>query len=633
MNAPVPLAAPAARAALASAHLSLEAVDDLIRTIESDEISMHGTQKAELVRFIGAYRDELRQSLPGDPSSADPGQLALILVRESELNQALSFIQSAFVSPRHKNPFQQILEAADWMSIEIWQRSRPPANSPIGPVVAVDSRRSPAVWVADAALPLPSFFQRTPDLVSREANGNASDKSLTWFPLICMPTVLTRMPEFLPLLAHEVGHAIDDAQGLSRQVLEKLPESSDREYWQAWIREMLADLIGLMESGEAFLLALDAYLKFMSTSNSVSRSNGYPPVSLRFAFLVAAVHRLGRSRSPILRHLTLQAVEGLTAKRLLSEFTSAVLPVMLQVIDANPGAWLDEQKSLVRVLRAYQPSTGHWPPRGIRSLVELRFSLIPSLCSLLALTEGHFSMPSESGNGFRSLLKTFRTIHALRSERGDQPTGFQNASQWRFSISMLPALRATILAANGMTKIPPAELLVRYERIAFVGATNSQLAGKLRTAFAARNCLPWPLLEFFFLEASELIDVERESDSPITPAERHAILIAEQDCSIAELNALIAEGVAESAALYRHDNRTLLFGAWYDCDRPGGRIHISTQLFGTDLRKCPSQDLVWHDSVPTPAFTQYVRHLQELRRRATIMHRFTTVDVQCGDAT
>jgi hypothetical protein len=620
-----PASAPAARLALASAQLSLEAVDDLIRTIESDQISMDGTQKIELIRFVRAYQDELRKSLPADPALADPGQLSLILVRESELNQALAFIQSAFISPRHKNPFQQILEAADWLSIEIWQRSHPPANSPIGPIVAVDSRRSPAVWVADAALPMPSFFQRTPDLVSR-GTGNASDKSLTWFPLICMPTVLTRMPEFLPLLAHEVGHAIDDAQGLSRQVLEKLPESSDREYWQAWIREMLADLIGLMESGEAFLLALNAYLKFMSTSNSVSRSCSYPPVSLRFAFLTAAVHALGRRRSPALAQMMFPAVEGLTAKRLQLEFTRDVLPVMLHVIDAKPEAWLDEQKTLHRILRTYQPSTGHWPPRAIKSLQGLRFSLIPSLYCLLALIDGEFSTTSNSGSGTRNSLTTFRTIHALRSERGDQPTGFQNSSQWQFSVSTLPALRATVLAANGMSKIPPAELLIRYERIAFVGATNSQLADKLHTAFAARNRQPWSSLEFFFLEASELPNVERESDPPATREELHSTLVAEQDRSIAELKALVAEGVAESAVLYRYTNRTMLFGAWYDCDKPGGRIHISTQLHGTDLRKCPSQDLVWHDSVPTAAFAQYVRHLQETRRRSIVIYQFPISD-------
>jgi hypothetical protein len=625
MNGSAPVVSPATRSALVSAHLSLEAVDDLIRTLKSDQISMHGTQKVELIRFVRAYQDELRQSLPADPALADPGQLSLILVRECELNQALAFIQSAFVSPRHKNPFQQILEAADWMSIEIWQRSNPPANSPIGPIVAVDSRRSPAVWVADAALPLPSFFQRTPELVSR-GTGNASDKSLTWFPLICMPTVLTRMPEFLPLLAHEAGHAIDEAQGLSRQVLERLPELIDPEYWQAWIREMLADLIGLMESGEAFLLALDAYLKFMSTSNSVSSSSSYPPVSLRFAFLLSAVHSLGRSRSPVLSRMTFPAVVGLTAKRLLSEFTNTVLPVMLQVIAAKPETWLDEQKTLIRVLRTYQPLTGHWSLRGTQSLLELRFSLIPSLYSLLALSGGRLSLPSECGNGSQSSLKSFRTIHALRSQRGDQPNGFQNASQWQFSISTLPALRATILAANGMTKIPPAELLIRYERMSFVGATNSQLADKLRRAFAARNRQPWLSLEFFFLEASELSNVERESDPPVSQEELNSILLAEQDRGIAELTALIAEGVAESAVLYRYGNRTLLFGAWYDCDKPGGRIHISTQLYGTDLRKCPSQDLVWHDSVPTAAFSQFVRHLQEIRRRAIVIHQFPIVD-------
>ena len=121
------------------------------------------------------------------------------------LEQALAFIRSAFILPRKRGEDQQALEAADWMCVTIYERFIPGQNGPIGPLVAVDARRSPAIWESDDALPLPSLFRVQSSLLERTAAPDSSETVLAYFPVICMPSSLTVSPEYFPLLSHEVG--------------------------------------------------------------------------------------------------------------------------------------------------------------------------------------------------------------------------------------------------------------------------------------------------------------------------------------------------------------------------------------------------------------------------------------------
>jgi len=591
-----------ARATIAAAFQTIDTIRDAAKP--SGQVSIQSRQASELARFLNAYTQELKQVTDfAEQNPSESFRLKSMVVRETELDEALTFVNSAFLSPRMNSQTQQILEAADWMCVEIWQRFISQENGPIGPIVAIDARRSPAVWVADALLPMPSFFRSEPGYVKRGPAKDVRDRPMAYFPVICLPAAVTRMPEYLPLLAHEVGHAVDDACRLIEQVLTRLSTSAHQEYWQAWMREILADFIGVAVSGEAFAMALYGYVRGLSVSETITTSSAYPGMSLRLAFLADIVRGFGRPQSPVVELLTPVRSLGPTGKELLAEFCNIVLPVLADVCEVNPNAWCHTQEQIDSL--AASTLTARGQTEIPNQLSGIPFCLLPSIITVAGYSEPSFNAQ-----------ESFRWLHAAKSAAGG-PDWIQTAANWQFSMQTLPALRPTIVAANGQTKIPPEDLLVHFNHIAFVGATNGQLAKQIETAFARRKA-PWNSLEFYFLNDAELDKVERDTEFPMSRQQLTEMLIIERNDAIAALRTLRNTlKLATSMSGYLVADSRMLFGAWFDWHEPGGRVHVSSQLLGTDLRRCPSQDFVWQNSSAAPAYVRYVRHLEELRKRST----------------
>jgi hypothetical protein len=75
---------------------------------------------------------------------------------------------------------------------------------------------------------------------------------------------------------------------------------------------------------------------------------------------------------------------------------------------------------------------------------------------------------------------------------------------------------------------------------------------------------------------------------------------------------------ADEWALYEYD-QPFLFASYWSADAPGGRIHVSPQVWGQDRRRCPGIDYVWQSSLPGAAYQTYWRGLTSLRARARLL--------------
>ena len=573
--------------ALADANSTIKtamSIVKLLRDKTDQTISFAYRQRDELATFIEVFQKELarfRRSLDESRSSIN---LQLLLTRRMELEEVVRYIDRAFIQPRRGGYEVQILEAADWMCVEGFQLFVPEgATQPIGPMVAIDSALSPAVWAPDAKLPIPSLFKVTPKRVDR-------GESLPPFPLICLPGHLAQSPEYLPLLSHEVGHAVDYSKRFTETILEEIKAATYLRYWTAWMREIVADSIGITLSGEAFIEALKRYLDQLTPFDEVSTANAYPANLLRLAFAGAMAKQCDADwiddAGCIPRD---DQVRGLnrTAIALLNEFRSTVIPSIAKNIFTVNTNWKDEGAKVRQLAERLANSDK-------RKWTLNAFRLTPSaviIAQRICLKNN----------------KPFDTFHCLRDLHKSvpakkRPKWVKGKASWMFSEDYLPTLRPTFLGIDGKFKVPPVLLLTTHQKVAFVGATNWQLCSKLAEAFEARGHVQWESLTFFFARDSLLKQVEYgKFDS-----------VKHRDDSRAEIEqGLRTKNWAKHWNIYEFDGPPL-FASYWDWDVRGGRIHISAALLGTVIGECPATDQIWIQESPTEEYKKYVKHLKAL---------------------
>ncbi len=585
---------------------TLRFAEKLLQPVHNNELSISQRQQEELVRFVEAHANNLRTLTDESKATGTESSLPQLLGRQQELEEALQFIDQAFIGPRFLSRDQQFLEAADWVCVEGYCSYISESSGPIGPLVAIDPRRSPAVWEPGASLPLPSLFQRQPQQFDRVSAIDATTRQLAYFPVVCLPSTMARLPELYPLLSHEVGHAVDysleySKKGLTQAITSELPGES-KNIWSAWMREIVADTVGLILSGQGFAYALYNFVRFLNISETISDTSRYPGVSLRIAMLQAGLQQL--SGEPPSVDLKLKPLDK-PAQLLLDQFRSDIWPIVYRhcseplekVIDWNVEHNNCNDLAAALLTSANGKLNLKWP-------AKLSFRLAPSV---LAIAQQQ-ATPAQLQS--MDTLSVFRLMHAEISDEA-RPKWVRTSSSWKFPIEVLNSLRPTFVAADGCTKIPPTELMLRHECITFVGATNDKLVAQLREAKATQKEATgkeksWQRLEIFFASAELLKSVERDPKVD---------LIAESRTVKADLLKILAEGIAVHWSIHEFD-APALFGAYWDADQPGGRIHVSSQLLGTDIKKCPASDYIWCDEVPPIHYEAYRKHLLKLRKNA-----------------
>jgi len=426
-----------------------------------------------------------------------------------------------------------------------------------------------------------------------------------------------RDPGSYTLLSHEVGHALDSANGYTKAILELLADDTYLDYWKAWMREMVADLVGILLSGDAYVLAFCDYVRWMTVGDGISPGEIYPGVTLRIKILWTALEELkspGIERTGFKeRVFDSRDLEGQGPKfhELAKVFAKDVLPKMLEVVD--PGGkcrmdWVHCQETSWSL--AEKINIGRLDQIQIHASSEIR--LIHSGMELAKLTG--------TIGDIVEIWRRFTELHKSTSEAG-APRWIAAPGNWQFTAEILPALRPTLLAADG-TKVPPLPLLIHHQHIAFVAATNGQLATKLEEALERRReaCQKrnpeapanpaWGQLEFF-VGADDLLKMVERHDG--------AKLIEERDAKEAELIKFLRSGnIALRWAVYRFGGIPI-FASYWDWNEPNGRIHVSTQVPGTDIRRCPSMDYIWNDDAPIKAYQSYREYLKKLRKTAVLV--------------
>jgi hypothetical protein len=69
--------------------------------------------------------------------------------------------------------------------------------------------------------------------------------------------------------------------------------------------------------------------------------------------------------------------------------------------------------------------------------------------------------------------------------------------------------------------------------------------------------------------------------------------------------------------IYRFDGLPT-FASYWDWNERNGRIHVSSQIPGFDIRQCPATDHIWNDDAPTKTYQVYREYLKKLRGNATV---------------
>lgn len=559
-------------------------------------LSAHSDKLQEWNDKISAYLTDRR--IPPGP------YVKLLVSRRFEFESAIRFVREAFIKPRLDKDLALVLQVADWLCVDAFQlfvvakSAGNAADYPLGPLVALDSRRSPAMWNGDQELTVPSLF----DLTARIHRAKKSSTSgLAVFPVITLPADLSRLPEYYALLSHEVGHAVDAAFGFTRTILENLEDSPLWLYWKAWMREIVADAIGVTLSGEAFALAWWRFVRPMSPKTDLTYSDPYPPIALRLSFLRKMLARRGKLTALPKAFPGATSINHTDYRKLDDEFGTRVLPlldkVIFSVVPFPPGHERFTRQSARHAVKQ----------KGI-SWLQKEFRLVPSVLTQ-AITRGP---------GFKTWDALMNWVKDFRTENQPRLPLWQTDphSEWSFTREFLPTLSPTILGPDGVTKVPPGVLLITHDRIAFLGATQKWLLAALEETVRLRD-KPWEQMDIYFATDSLLESVEAYEDGFRRST---SSLREERDKALADLKAFFRRRPFCCGKVhFLSFDGPPVFASYWDWDKQGGRIHISPQLPGIDISKCPAIDHIWLQDVPTFTYDQYRQSLRTISARARLI--------------
>ncbi len=157
-------------------------------------------------------------------------------------------------------------------------------------------------------------------------------------------------------------------------------------------------------------------------------------------------------------------------------------------------------------------------------------------------------------------------------------------------------------------KKPPAELIREHKRIAFVGVTNDGLPNIFNELLNEDSGHIWEHIEVYFL-ADKKLELLAYQDRTAD------VLVKSKNITIQELKQILYKKCHDGFQFYEFDE-PLYFASYWDWTSPGGRIHVSPYIWGSDIKKCPGFDFIWKTKEPTVQYKAYMKGLENLRARA-----------------
>lgn len=154
-------------------------------------------------------------------------------------------------------------------------------------------------------------------------------------------------------------------------------------------------------------------------------------------------------------------------------------------------------------------------------------------------------------------------------------------------------------------KIPPFELLIKHKKLAFIGANNNTLLESFKKAIKNSPKKVWDSIDIFFLSDEKLNWIT-------TPERTVSQLIKEKNITINNFNKLLSK-YTKSYSLYEFES-PFYFASYWDWEQKGGRIHVSTQIWGIDIKIAPALDYIWKTSKPTKQYNLFKEGLENLKQ-------------------
>jgi hypothetical protein len=235
------------------------------------EHPQHTTQLAAAEGLLVAIGKKLGEALP----AAKHRSLLLSAYR------ILDYYQDRFGQRRWKH-LQDYLRIADQLAYDCYR-----------PVLKRKKLPAPLIVMNGAAGPY--IQKRETPFVVESVVGNAGIDAeaamarLLPFAVIGMPWDAHGRWEALPVIAHEVGHAVEDDLQLTAALQGVFADA----LWKEWQRELFADAWGCVCCGPAFLYGLAEYLWAGDRDDGkVRRGTKYPPAWLRLRCAAAVLGHL-----------------------------------------------------------------------------------------------------------------------------------------------------------------------------------------------------------------------------------------------------------------------------------------------------------------------------------------------------
>ncbi len=167
-------------------------------------------------------------------------------------------------------------------------------------------------------------------------------------PVIGVPWYqVSHLPD-APLIAHEVGHDVEEDFGLTTTITEHLAQAlvdldeQQRYAWEGWAGEIWADLYGVLAVGPAFVAAMADLLvtdpaQVASEARSPSAWDAHPPASLRIRLMTLALRKTGFRVEALAHRCSWRDSFGLDRRHPLLEVASDVVDALLDGIFPQLG--------------------------------------------------------------------------------------------------------------------------------------------------------------------------------------------------------------------------------------------------------------------------------------------------------
>lgn len=527
----------------------------------------------------------------------DPGQRLLEALRSVVAAERL--VRLAFeLKAQQQLGVSAILEFARAAARETYQLGMRAART-LG-VAAPDGGRwpDPAVFFEPMATPV-TYVRGRRARVLGLVDGGMQDLP---FPVVLVPWYPAAALGSLSVLHHEIGHNLDEDLGISN-ALEPIFDArlglpTQRvDQWVQWTREVVADTFAFLYAGAAFLRELEAWARVLDHADELpSASHPYPWVRVAIGCEQLAMLGVDHGRSPPSQGDPEQA-------RLLDEARAVARVVLESPLPALAGASLRDLAPQVadehRRLRDLAPQVCAKPKKLPPVLASVPLRLMPSLARFAA---------DEPGADPQAITDALFAHVAARRVATSTP--------FREEIYARTTLRAQVAPIldeeEGGLKRPPPDLFRRSQRLSFVGATNDSLPDLFDAHLAAGGAKK-EHIDIFFLAVPQL-------DRLAHPACDVDKLRKLREAAITALDDTRMGDIARSWRILVHDE-PYYFAAYFDADRPGGRIHVSSHGWGQDLKRAPAADHTWPRNATAPARTYawYLAALGSLAARATVV--------------